>query len=68
MFKGSRLELQKWFIAIEFVLTGEKIIGIRDLAKELNVTINTSSRIRAKILQNAVLYLDFTDRITQFKN
>lgn len=49
IFKGTKLELQKWFLAISLILNGKKGYSARQLARDLEINPNTAWRILMKI-------------------
>ena len=52
----TKLDLQKWFLAISLVLNAKKGISARQLARDINVNKNTAwymqTRIRRAMVQN----------------
>jgi len=61
IFHDSRLPLQKWFLAISLILNAKKGISSRQLARDLEVQVNTAwsmgHRIRKAMQQNESLSL-----------
>ena len=59
IFHKTKLDLQKWFLAVSLVLNAKKEISSRQLSRDLEVNKNTGwyllMRIRKSILQNAEL-------------
>lgn len=59
MFHDSRLPLQKWFTAIALILNAKKGISSRQLARDLDVHVETAwsmaHRIRKAMLDNGEL-------------
>jgi len=49
LFEDTRLELQKWFLAISLILNAKKGISARQLARDLEVNKDTAWRIAMKI-------------------
>jgi transposase-like protein len=59
IFHKTKLDLQKWFLAISLVFNARKGISARQLARDINVNKNTAwymqMRIRRAIAQNSKL-------------
>jgi transposase-like protein len=51
IFHGTKIPLQKWFLAISIILKAEKGISARQLGKEIQVTKDTALRISTQIRQ-----------------
>lgn len=49
VFHRTRLDLQKWFLAIHFILNGEYLLSARELGKQLDVTKDTALLLLNKI-------------------
>ena len=59
IFHKTKLDFQKWFIAIPFVLNSSKKVSAKQLAKEIHVTKNTSwyllTRLRSALIKEGDL-------------
>lgn len=66
LFHKTKLDLQKWFLAIALVLKAEKNISARQLASDLRVNKNTGwyllKRIRKAMLQD----LEMLKRVAEY--
>jgi len=65
IFHKTKIDLQKWFLAIYLVLNTKKGISSRQLSRDLDVNKNTGwfllMRIRKEMLQNAKLLTGITE-------
>ncbi|MCL2760479.1 MAG: transposase [Desulfuromonadales bacterium] len=65
IFQNTKLQLQKWFLAICLILNGEKGISSRQLSRDLKVTKDTACliqlRVREVMKQNHELLLDIVE-------
>jgi len=63
IFHKTKLDLQKWFLAISLVLNAKKGISARQLARDLDVNKNTAwymdMRIRNAMIEHRVLLSGF---------
>ena len=59
IFHKTKLDLQKWFLAISMVLNAKKGISVRQLARDLDVNKNTAwymlMRLRRAMLEHSIL-------------
>lgn len=51
LFHKTRVDLEKWFVAIKLVLNSPNGISVRQLAKKINVNKNTSAYMISRIYQ-----------------
>jgi transposase-like protein len=49
IFKGTKLELQKWFLAVSLILNGKKGYSARQLARDIEINPNTAWLMLMKI-------------------
>lgn len=63
IFHKTRLDLQKWFFAINLFLNSNKKISSRELAKNINVTKDTSWRIINQIKTGLIKQDDLLQKI-----
>ena len=65
MFHGTRLPLQKWFLAIALVLTEEKKLSARTLAERLEIDKNTAASLLRKIREAESTHFELMLQITE---
>jgi transposase-like protein len=65
-FHKTRIDLQKWFFAIDRVYNSFRPLSARQLAAELKVNKDTAWRIYREIKRALLDNRDFLDRIHQF--
>jgi hypothetical protein len=65
MFHGTRLPLQKWFLAIALVLTEEKRPSTRALANHLEIDKNSASFLLRRIRDAEATEFDLMLQITE---
>jgi transposase-like protein len=68
LFKRTRMDLQKWFLAIELVLNASAEYGVRQLGRDIEVTKDTAAMVLKKIKQAFVRDPEFLKQITNFNN
>lgn len=67
LFKRTRMDLQKWFLAIHLVLNASGGYGIRQLGRDIEVTKDTAAMVLKKIKQTFVQDPEFLQKIVNFK-
>jgi hypothetical protein len=65
MFHGTRLPLQKWFLAIALLLTEENRLSARELAKRLQIDKNSAALLLRRIGEAEVTHFDLMLQITE---
>jgi transposase-like protein len=65
IFHKTRLDLQKWFVAICLVLNAKKGIAARQLARDINVTKDTAWSMLTRIRRAYVEYGDMLEGIVE---
>ncbi|MBD2234942.1 transposase [Phormidium tenue] len=66
VFHGSHIKLDKWFKAVFLVMTIDKNISIRRLAREISVTNTSASKIKNHINQAIEEDLDLLQKLAIF--
>lgn len=65
IFHNTKLDLQKWFVAISLVLNAKKGISSRQLARDIEVTKDTAWRMQMQIRKAFVEYGDLLEGIVE---
>lgn len=59
LFHNTKLDLQKWFYAIKIIVDSRRKVSVRELARKIESSKNTSWYVRDKINQNIIKNLKF---------
>lgn len=65
IFHSTKLDLQKWFLAITLVLNAKKSLSARQLARDIEVNKDTAWRILMKIREAMTQYGDLLEGIVE---
>lgn len=65
IFHDSKVDLRKWFYAINILWKEGRKISVRELGEELKVNKNTANRIVEKVKNAMISNPDLLDKITQ---
>jgi hypothetical protein len=69
IFHKSKLDLQKWFLAIHLVLKPNEIITARDLGNKIGVTKDTAwaiqNKVKSALISSPQLILKLDDNLNQ---
>lgn len=65
IFENTKLDFQKWFLAISLVINAKKRISSRQLAQEINVTKDTAWYMIERIRKTMIEYGELLDRIIE---
>lgn len=66
VFHKSRIDLQKWFIAIWIMLNARTSISVRQLASEIGVNKNTAWQMSKRIRTAIIKERELLDRLIEF--
>ena len=68
IFHRTRLDIQKWLLAIYLVLNSDQDYGVRQLGRDLEVTKDTATLILKKIKQEYLKNPEFVKKLISYDN
>lgn len=66
IFHRTRLDFQKWLLAINIILNSKEVYGARQLGRDIEVTKDTAAMILKKIKNTFLKEPEFLERIINF--
>ncbi len=65
VFHNSKLDIQKWFLAISIILDAKKGISVRQFARDIEVTKDTAWLMMMRIRKAKIVYGAFLEEINE---